>query len=201
MIMKRKILFIVIAFVSVLHVSAQVENRNSIGISAGVITAPDFLNYAEPAFTTLQNSLITKGTTTSIPALMFEYNRALGEHLDMGFSIVYQKFKVNYIDNFTGLIPAGSTTNHFLSIMPQFRFHYIPVDSWLGIYSGAAIGLHYQVNDARDITVFNVESSGTVGFSWQLTAIGVEVGNKFGAHAELGLGFKGIISAGLHARF
>lgn len=199
--MSRKILILVISIACMTNVHAQVENSNSIGLSAGVITAPDFLNYAEPAFNTLQNNFITEGSTTSIPAFMFEYNRALGEHFDMGFSIVYQQFKVKYFDSFTGVIPAGSTTNHFLSIMPQFRFHYIPVDSWLGLYSGAAVGLHYQVNDAREINFFEVESSGTVGFSWQLTALGVEVGNKFGAHAELGFGFKGIISAGLHARF
>jgi len=199
--MYKKLLLLVIAIFSLANLQAQVESKNSIGLSAGVITAPDFINYAQPQFTALENSLITKNTTTSIPALMFEYNRALGEHLDLGFSIAYQQFKSTYVDSFTGLFPAGEATNHFLSIMPQFRFHYIPVDNWLGLYSGAAVGLHYQVIDARNITPFDVESSGSVGFSWQLTAIGVEVGNKFGAHAELGMGFKGIIVAGLHARF
>jgi len=198
--MNRKILLVIMAIVSIMNVSAQVESPNSIGISAGIITAPDFINYAEPAFTGIESNLVTKNTTTSIPAVMFEYNRALGEHLDMGFSIAYQQFKSTYVDAFAGVIPAGSTTAHFLSVMPQFRFHYVPIDSWLGLYSGAAVGLHYQVIDAREMN-FDVESSGTVGFSWQVTAIGAEVGNKFGAHAELGLGFKGIIVVGLHARF
>jgi hypothetical protein len=199
--MKKLILLLAIACIGAANLSAQVDSPNSIGLSVGIITAPDFIEYAQPSFTGIESSLITKNTTTSIPVFLFEYNRALGQHVDLGFSIGYQQFKSTYVDAFFESFPAGETQTHFLSIMPQFRFHYIPVDSWLGLYSGAAVGLHYQVIDARDITLFDVESSGSVGFSWQVTAIGVEVGNKFGAHAELGFGFKGIISAGLHARF
>lgn len=198
--MKRIILLLAIAFIGTANLSAQVESPNSIGLSVGIITAPDFIEYAQPTFKGPTFGLITESSKTSIPAFMFEYNRALGEHLDLGFSIVYQQYTTKYSVLGITSLSAGQTQTHFLSIMPQFRFHYIPIDSWLGLYSGAAVGVNYQVIDARDIEDI-IESEGIIGFSWQVTAIGLEVGNKFGAHAELGFGFKGIISAGLHARF
>jgi hypothetical protein len=198
--MKKLILVLAIVLIGKANLSAQVESPNSIGLSVGLITAPDFIEYAQPSFKGPTFGLVTESSKTSTPAFMFQYNRALGEHLDMGFSIVYQQYTTKYNSLYPSDSQAGQTQTHFLSIMPQFRFHYIPIDSWLGLYSGAAVGVNYQVVDARDIEDY-IESEGKIGFSWQLTAIGAEVGNKFGAHAELGFGFKGIIVVGLHARF
>jgi hypothetical protein len=198
--MKKSLIILSLCSLVPMFSLAQVESPNSIGIGIGIITAPDFIEYAQPTFKGPTFGLITESSKISTPAFMFEYNRALGEHLDMGFSIVYQQYTTKYSLLGVSALSAGQTQTHFLSIMPQFRFHYIPIDSWLGLYSGGAIGVNYQVIDARDIEDV-IESEGNIGFSWQVTAIGAEVGNKFGAHAELGFGFKGIISAGIHARF
>jgi len=198
--MKKILLISGALLMSLFNLQAQVESPNSIGLGIGILTTPDFIEYAQPQFKGPTFGLITESSKTSLPAFMFEYNRALGAHLDLGFSIVYQQYTKKYSILNIAALQAGQTQTHFLSIMPQFRFHYIPIDSWLGLYSGAAVGVNYQVIDARDMEDF-IESEGIIGFSWQVTAIGLEVGNNFGAHAELGFGFKGIISAGLHARF
>ena len=53
----------------------------------------------------------------------------------------------------------------------------------------------YTSNEGKKDTNDNVH------FNFQITPIGIKYGSRFGVFAEAGFGYKGILSAGLFARF
>lgn len=67
------------------------------------------------------------------------------------------------------------------------------------LYSGAGFGVRYRHGTYRDAD--ETDTYNKVLPTFHLNALGVRFGNKVGFFAELGAGYKGLISVGLNAQF
>jgi len=67
------------------------------------------------------------------------------------------------------------------------------------LYSGAGFGVRYRHGTYRDGDETDTYNKALPTF--HLNALGVRFGNKVGFFAELGAGYKGLISVGLNAQF
>ena len=84
-----------------------------------------------------------------------------------------------------------------MSILPSIRFQYLdrPV---VGLYSGVSVGVLFAIeSDYLDPK----PRFDAVLPAFQLTALGVRVGNRVYGTAEIGVGHKGFVNIGVGARF
>lgn len=82
--------------------------------------------------------------------------------------------------------------DQLFSVMAAVRFQYFD-RRIVGLYSGVALGL------ASDFNKYNKAKTDFYP-AWQLTALGLRLGNKVYWNAELGFGMKGMISTGIGFR-
>lgn len=81
----------------------------------------------------------------------------------------------------------------------QYAWGLGPRSKW---YSGVAPGISWQQRKEKH-NDFSLEKDefGKARFAYQVTAVGFSFGRKIGGYAELGYGYKGILSTGLKYGF
>ena len=130
-----------------------------------------------------------------LPAFSFSYYRALRHWLHLGFSMSYyaRTLQVSSVDTKE---PVGNQFCHLISPMAAIRFQYLdrPI---VGLYSGLALG----VTISPCFTVAQPKTQCFVAPAFQLTALGLRVGNRVYWTTELGFGDKGFVCTGIGARF
>lgn len=133
------------------------------------------------------------------PTLSFSYFYAIKPWLHLGGEVHYAGDYYAYRNRITNkYLGSGGYTS--LGIMPAIRFQYLN-KRLVGLYSGLAFGLHIIIDNEAHIRdrEYSVDFEFMPGF--QLTALGVRVGNKVFGTAEIGVGQKGILTLGVGARF
>lgn len=87
-----------------------------------------------------------------------------------------------------------------LNIMPSVRFQYLN-KRYVGLYSGVSLGLFLGFTSGSKL--YDPTNSNECGVlpAFQVTALGVRVGNKVFGTAEIGVGNKGFATIGIGARF
>lgn len=91
--------------------------------------------------------------------------------------------------------------DRYLTVLPDYQYAWIlrPGRRW---YSGAAVGISWQQRKEKH-NDFSLEKEefDKARFAYQVTAVGFSFGRKIGGYAELGYGYKGILSTGLKYGF
>lgn len=167
---------------------------NEISIGVGGATFPDIAETAEDVGSIIGTiGLLRHTSKRTTPAVFASYGRFVDEHLKLGVSAGYQKFKNEY---FIADAPWFSTEVSYFNFM--FRGDYVYFDrEWVDLYSGAGLGMAV-------VTEEKVEQKDTdteYWFSFHVNALGARFGKRVAGFAELGFGFNGIVSAGLTAAF
>ncbi|MGM9806249.1 MAG: hypothetical protein ACI3Z7_07475 [Candidatus Aphodosoma sp.] len=137
---------------------------------------------------------------TQLPTFSLSYYYAVKPWLHIGGELYYEGeyyiIRDRVTNNYGGV--AGRTS---LNILPTIRFQYFN-RRIVGLYSGLSLGLHLNIesgNKLYDPTASNSYCTALPAF--QLTAIGIRVGNRIFGTAEIGVGNKGIATIGIGARF
>ncbi len=89
---------------------------------------------------------------------------------------------------------VGHRKNSYYSIGIGTEYHYLNKE-FIQVYSGGAIGGTFKTSNTNG-TIENDH-----GFNFQLNLIGVRIGKKVAGTLELGVGYKGIINAGLSYQY
>lgn len=79
------------------------------------------------------------------------------------------------------------------------RTDYRYINRFLQLYSGVAAGVSAGKSSPKSGT--GGDSFSSTDFAFQVNALGLRVGHNFGAFAELGFGYNGIVSLGVSAKF
>ncbi len=89
----------------------------------------------------------------------------------------------------------------YLAVLLDYRYNWglRPRSKW---YSGVAPGISWQRRkETHNDFSLEKEEFERARFAYQVTAVGFSFGRKIGGYAELGYGYKGILSAGLKYGF
>lgn len=191
------------AFVTLLFIGAgiygfsQEKGTSDIGASVGVVTSNDFINVSSDLIT----SAVSAGTTTfsnkkETPSITLYYKNAIKERWFFYADANYQSFSEDvYIDN----LQVGDVTNIFLTFGFGTEYHYISGE-WFQMYSGLSIAYTSQMANYTGSSS-ELEDSNDGFFNFQVNAVGLRVGKKLAGVVELGVGYKGVASAGLSFQF
>lgn len=191
----KKCLSILLLAAALYNVSAQ-EQQITAGV--GVLST----NYIADTFFDVTKNIIggLAGSDTRL-----ENQRAVGE-----FRVGYAYYPINWVSvggtasflqTKSDAVSNGTTTGNFSSTYLTFA-----AESTLTYLSRRNIRLYGLLG--AGITNMNSEysagankdSDGTTYFNFHVSPIGIAFGNQFGGTAEIGLGYRGIVSLGVYYR-
>ncbi len=116
------------------------------------------------------------------------YGYRLLKWLKLGISTSYVHFWRKY--------PSGEESSSYMGVLPFAELAWLN-KKFFRMYSAIAIGINIAVIRDSGISKKDFDSEAGV----QLTYLGLSVGNKWFGFAELGVGNRGLVSAGLGYRF
>ncbi|MFH6991811.1 hypothetical protein [Flavobacterium sp. FlaQc-48] len=135
--------------------------------------------------------------TTSSGNFGLGYRNQITERIRVGGDIAFEQVQTEQSDKNNK--PIGKRTNRYIMVMPTMSFSYIKTD-WLDFYGSAAAGVVLDKYTQREPNKAALKDNAT-DFAFQVNPAGIRVGKKFGAFAEVGFGYRGIVSAGLNYKF
>lgn len=194
--MKKLIVIILFIGSFSISLSAQQQSRHEITLGYGIGTTSEFID----ALTDIIVWGITTGTTSSDDtysgAFHVGYKYRLTERFSLGGTFIYENGKS---DAYFNDVKTGEFKNNYYTIAAEGKIKYLNKSNF-SLYGllGAGATIYEQKYKASDNTT---DDNSNVHINFQLTPIGIQFGKNIGAFAELGCGYKGIISAGIFARF
>lgn len=129
----------------------------------------------------------------TLPSFSLAYHYAVRPWLQVGPVVSYYGFTNRYYDrgDETHLYNRGV---HFASVLADVRFQYFNRPK-VGLYSG--VGLGFSVG-----TDYRSAERAPIGApAWQVTALGLRVGDRVYWNMELGFGVEGFGQTGIGCRF
>jgi hypothetical protein len=84
-------------------------------------------------------------------------------------------------------------------LLGHVNFNYLP-ENIVQLYSGISLGFAYATAHATSNYTKPYDDGGTT-MAYHVNVLGIRVGNKIGGFLELGLGYNGIINAGMSIKF
>lgn len=206
----RKIVF----FISILAAMASAgESTIKAGVGAVLPTTAIF-NFANDFSTGMANVLMGEGTDinteSDFPVFFASYDYTLLGHLGIGAAFAYDHYhsdiKMSGWYNGNG----GTRTEDYFTIAATARLNYMNF-TYVRLYGllDGGVTILRQTDEwdfdktENDTTTHYDDSDRSYSqfFNFQLTPLGVEVGNSFGGFAEIGFGYRGMFTAGAFARF
>ena len=95
---------------------------------------------------------------------------------------------------------TGERTRNYFSVMPSVKYYWVNKNHF-GLYSKAAAGVMLLSEKSKDKEFNKEETSSSLYFMGQVSALGVEFGGKVRGFVEAGCGEQGIVLAGLKYKF
>lgn len=213
--MKRKMLFAVAALVLLVGMQTLVaQNENKSVLPRHYLQ----VNVGDPLFNTLYSSpwrdeIFTSGYAgdawfkpdvyqsaySLLPTFSFSYYYAIKPWLLLGGEIYYTG-EYNVVRDRITNQKLGISGKTGLSILPAIRFQYLN-KRYVGLYSGVSFGVYMCME--QGFKLYDPDERNRVYTlpAFQITALGVRVGNKVYGTAEIGLGNKGVFALGVGTRF
>jgi len=172
----------------------QPENRLSVSVGVGTLPelAESMGHVLGTVFTGASYSTEVRGTPV---AGGIQYERFLSPRIALLGTAGMQRIRR---DAFVGSEPRGTLTSTYTHALAGFNVHYLRGQR-AGLYSGASagLGLRSESFDGQD----GAEPGRDTLVGLQVTALGMRVRRPLGAFVELGVGYRGMVAAGLSYEF
>ena len=183
---KKTTLCIAVLFSVVFALSAQNDfKRHEVSISYGIVPTSDWVD----AYSSMWLGMggIKSNNDSSFGTLSLTYNYRLTQVFGIGGVFSYS----NRHKDWVGL---GKQKMNYYTIMPRAKAEWLHGNIFT-LYSAVALGVsRYSDN-------FCGEKDSKICFAWQVSPIGIEVGNNIAGFAELGIGQLGVGQVGVRCRF
>ena len=194
-----KIVIGLLFFASINPLLAQEKGTSEIKAGYGYATSTQLVDDISEIFGTIFTlGNITYENEKSSGALYMGYNYAVGEKFLLGGFFAFEQITT---DVKSGDDLIGKNTGKFYTIAIESKYCYVSTEK-VQLYSG--LGLGYSFGNLQFDSSSSSESSTDDKaniFNFQITGIGFRYGSSFGAFAEAGFGYKGIINAGISYQF
>ena len=185
---KKTTLCIIALFAMVLSISAQDSfKRHEVSIGYGFKPTSDWVDSFSDAWGGLAG--LKSKNDTSFGSLSLTYNYRLTKMFGICCVLSYSNRHKEWIDS-----DKGKQKMNYYTVMPRVKAEWLHGKIFT-LYSSLAAGVTIY-NDK-----FGSETESKVCFGWQVSPIGVEVGNCIAGFAELGIGQLGVCQLGVRCRF
>ena len=193
---------VAVAMMTVMNVNAQSgyeDTKHEAGISFGAMSNTTWMSIADDMGSTITLGAVKYDDSNFTGPISTEYFYHLKPTISIGAILAYaQETKSILIGN----DKYGEAKNTFVTAMPAAKFNWLRKKN-IGMYSKVAVGLtvalkkeNYTKGDIDDL------SESKIGFNFQASALGVEVGSEIvRGFVELGVGEQGIAVAGIRVKF
>ncbi|MFT3826484.1 MAG: outer membrane beta-barrel protein [Chitinophagaceae bacterium] len=174
------------------------NSKHELSVGYGIGTTSEILD----VFSDMLASAFTAGgySTTNdsyTGAFHVTYKYLFPNKLSLGGTFAYESGKADVM--YSG-VKNGETKKKYYSGAVEADYRYVNKPAF-SLYSGLGLGFtsyHEEyIPDGRD----DKSSDNMTHFNFQIIGIGVRFGTHIGGFAEAGFGYKGIIAAGVFARF
>ncbi len=192
--MKKFLMMVAVAMMTVVNVNAQDELKNEIGVFYGTGSASNLFSVYTSAFAA------AAGDQSSFwGPIGVEYYYHVTPVVGLGAVAAYASCKAE--DEKTH---KDDLSEKFITVMPSVKFNWLRKKNF-GMYSGLSAGVMFlsvSPNDNAKAADPDAKSETLVSFMFQATALGAEFGSEtFRGFVEAGLGEKGVLCAGLRYKF
>lgn len=182
--------------------------RNEIYGGLGLLTAQDATVAIKSLLVDISSAVINsiaeelgadplnyeRDTRGTIGAWSIGYNRYASARWSVGAMVNYQRYR----HEFTFSNDAqGTARDRFITLMGRTDYRWVNKPNFQ-MYSGLALGASFM--SVQSISPANIESTTTL-FAFQVNPLCFRFGNQIGFFVETGLGFNGLLAAGLSGRF
>jgi len=195
--MKKAILLLLFSAFLCTHSFAQ-EKQNDLRIGYGVFTYDQIFD----VFGYLLEDIVGFGSIEHRNeqwrgGFYASYKHKIGERISIGATALWDKSTsdVYGLGNF-----IGTSQQDFYTLAIEADFHYIQKD-WFQLYSGLGAGFMYLDEKFQTESTAPSSSESSTNFTFQVNLLGIRIGNSFAFFAETGLGYKGVLNAGLSYEF
>ena len=172
------------------------SNKNEFSIGYGLLPASSFR---------FRPGCMVYPETDNIGAFYVTYTRRLTKVIGIGLTFCYDPINLDYY----GTVNGNNTLickvrEHSFSLIPHLKINWLNT-KYVNLYSKVApIGIRYCTYNQKEFypDLYEIQSpydsfADRVGYAYQFTPIGVEIGTKRCAgFLQVGLGMGGIISIG-----
>lgn len=206
--MVKKISFLLCMGLMMGHYSNAQSKKGDVEFSLGygALSAPKIMNEAIDLLRmvgTLGTDYETNKSTYGPLSLTGSY--AVTNKFKLGVALTIERDKSELWSkslNGNNQKKQGDINVDSYGFMASGSFSYVNKE-YLQLYSGLAAGvcIRRESFDKEPTSSMEEESSSYTRFAYQITGIGIRLGGKLAGFAEVGYGYKGIVSTGISYRF
>ncbi len=168
-------------------------------LHVGVGVAPVqtlFELFTDITLATLSFGTIEPTTETENATLFVEYARPMGDMSQLVMHVDYTRYQKRYEVQSTGTV-AGNVTDDFYTLMLGVKRYYVRTGSF-GLFLELMGGVS-MLQSQTDID--ELETNSSVLIAYQITPLGLRLGDRFALDLSVGLGYKGIVGLGASYAF
>lgn len=175
------------------------DKKNSLSVGYGVLTIQDLATIvSDIIITPVSGGTVEATDINGTGAIFLEYSHYWTSHWRFVANGNYTSLKSKFVYTSDQSLYATQKDTYY-GLMVGINYHWIG-DAVVEIYSGLQAGGCFQHTDQSYISGEKASDNSFL-FAFQVTPIGLRVGKAFGGFIEAGVGYKGILDAGLDLRF
>ncbi|MDR2621529.1 MAG: porin family protein [Dysgonamonadaceae bacterium] len=194
---KTTLLSVLAAFLFISSTNAQ-SKKSEVDLGVGVWSSNQIIGVMSDIIASVfLPDGVGMSNSSSPGAFHLGYKYSLSDRIAVGPVFIYD---LNTSDAVTGNGKQGKFTSNYSTLSLEGNYNYVNRDK-LKLYALLGAGGTILNQTYKDNQTGNKHGEKQTFFNFQVTPVGVKYGDSFGAFAELGFGYKGILSAGLFYRF
>jgi opacity protein-like surface antigen len=194
---KTAFLSVVMAFLFISSMNAQ-SKKSEVDLGVGIWSSNQIIGtMSDIIASAILPAGVSMDNSSYIGALHVGYKYSLSDRFALGPVLTYD---LGTSDAVANKEKTGKFTSNYYSLSLEADYKFINRDKFkLYALVGAGGTILNQVYKDNKTGEKNGESQ--TFFNFQITPVGIKYGDSFGVFAELGLGYKGILCAGVFYRF
>lgn len=194
--MKKKFLLLVFVTLFVGEAFAQ-EQQHEVDVGYGVLSSNEFVDlFSNILATALTGGSYKTENNKGIGNIQAGYKYIPTKRIAVGATYVYAGLSS---DVMSGDTKSGTLDKKYHTLAGEFEFRYIAKERFK-LYSTLGAGAT-KYDETYTPTTGEVDKNDDIYFNFHVSALGLKFGDKVGGFAEVGFGYKGMVSAGLFFRF
>ena len=170
--------------------------RNEMAVGYGLLNSNQVINsFSNVLAGSVTNGNYAKTNNKWTGSIFASYKFAVSKNVSLGVTYAHTR---NTADISVYNVPSGSSTTNYHTFAGEFQYNYIS-KPLVRLYSLVGAGITNYTERYKPMNG-SAERTSASHFNFQITALGIKLGNRVGVMAEVGYGYKGLVNAGVYAR-
>jgi len=173
------------------------SQEHQISVGMGIASSNQILDAFESGFSTIFIPSSSPSETSNIGEFRLAYAYSPKERWQYGaaFSYSQSEFDVKFLDE-----KIGEQVNTYYTVAAETTYAFL-IKEKLKLYALLGAGATFGTAEQTNTTLNTVTDSNDTLFNFQVTPIGISYGKQWGGFAEVGFGYRGVLSFGAFYKF